>query len=352
MNDDFTLTQDSQAVLLLCGELGKHVRDTAPLTLAQYNEFCLALNGQKKRPSDLLSLDEDLIEKVCATPSVNPRVKMPDKDRIVALLRRGLSLSSAVGRWGQCGIRVVSRADGNYPLRIKEYLKGRAPALLYFSGNADLFGGKGMAFVGSRDIDAESEEAIRTVVRGCVDLGMTVVSGGAKGSDATAMHEAFARGGKVIGALPCDLMKACLEPMNRDALADGRALLFSAHDPEARPFSYGAVAMERNKYIYATADGCFVAQSGVGPKSGTWSGAAEELKRENHHPVYVFLGKRPSPGCLDLQKRGAKAWDMEKSVAENLAKEAGMKTYVQDDLFGGFSAAEPVTPYERKGGTP
>ena len=39
---------------------------------------------------------------------------------------------------------------------------------------------------------------------------------------------------------------------------------------------------------------------------------------------------------------GAKAWDMGKTVADNMSKEARGSSYVQDDFFGGFSAAEPT----------
>ena len=348
MDEDFMLTPDTQAVLLLCSAFGRKNCAFAPLTLPQYNVFAKALSGLGKRPADLLELDEELIGDLCAQPSSNPRVSMPEKDRILGLLRRGVTLSTAVDKWSSYGVHVVSRADSHYPKRMRDYLIGKAPALLYYAGNAQLFAGGGMAFVGSRDLSAEAGEAIRKVVRECVDLGMSIVSGGARGADQTAMQEAFACGGKVVGALTCDLLKACLEPSNRDALSNGGALLFSVSDPELSPTNYGAAAMDRNKYIYAMADGCFVAQSGIGSKSGTWSGAVEELKRENHHPVYVFLGDPASEGCVELLKKGALKWDMEKSVAENISLSADAKhpkTLQQDDLFGSYSAAESVAPY-------
>ncbi len=349
MNVDFSLTPDTQAVLLLCGECGRKNLNVAPLTLPQYNVFANALNGMQKRPTDLLEMNEAFIGDVCSQPSSNPKVPMPEKGRILDLLRRGMTLSTAIDKWSSYGVRVISRADAKYPKRMRDYLKDKAPALIYFAGNEQLFEGGGMAFVGSRDLNAEAAEAIRKVVRGCVELDMPIVSGGARGADQTAMQEAFACGGKVIGALPCDLLSACLDPSNRNALSSGEALLFSASDPELKPFSYGAVAMERNKYIYAMADGCFVAQSGIGSKSGTWSGAVEDLKRPGHHPVYVFLGDPASEGCVELLKLGARKWDMDKPVAENLpskAKEEEKQPVLeQDDLFGSFPAAEPVTPY-------
>lgn len=351
MEIDFSISPDTQAVLLLCGALGRSDRELSPITPGQYNVLALALDKLGKRPADLIGAsdpEDAFIREVCAVPSENGRVKSLDPEKVTALLRRGVSLSAALDKWASYGIRVISRADGDYPSRLRRHLGGKAPALLYYAGNAELLPGGGMAFVGSRDISAEATEMIRRVVRGCVDLGMNIVSGGARGADQTAMQEAASMGGKVIGALPCGLMKACLEPSNRDALADGRALLFSAFDPEIRPFSYGQVAMDRNKYIYGMADSCFVAESGIGSKSGTWSGADEELRNKNRNPVYVYLGKTPSAGCADLAKRGALAWNDQKTVAENLAESAhadrggGLK---QDDLFSGFTAAEPEAEY-------
>lgn len=345
MEIDFSVSPDTQAVLLLCSLFGRNDHELAPLTPGQYNVLALALNKLGKRPADLIAEsgpDGKLIDDACAVPNENGRVKAAGAEKIAALLRRGVTLSTALDKWASYGVRVVSRSDETYPARLRKHLGAKAPALIYYAGNSALLAGGGMAFVGARDIGTEETEMVRTVVRGCVDLGMNVVSGGARGADQTAMQEAFANGGKVIGALPCDLLKACLDPSNREALADGSVLLFSAFDPEIRPFSYGQVAMDRNKYIYGMADACFVAQSGIGTKSGTWSGADEELRNKNRNPVYVYLGNRPSPGCADLAKRGAIVWNPAKTVAENLeaADEGEDIALVQGELFGSFSAAE------------
>lgn len=321
---DSEISLDTQAVLLLRGKFDSRERE---LTAGQYRVFAAALNTLGKRPADLLGDDAsvaELVHQACLVPNENKHIRPATEEEILGLLHRGIALAMARGKWDACGIHVVSRADEIYPKRMRTYLKGQAPDLIYYVGNPELFAGGGMAFVGARDLDDVAGEAIRKVARECVDLRMPIVSGGARGADQVSMREAFDCGGQVIGALPCDLMKRCLESETREALASGNTLLFSAFDPEAKPFKYSIVAMERNKYIYAMADGCFVAQSGVGPKSGTWSGAHEDLKREGHHPVFVFLGNlpslgdKPSDGCLKLQEEGAIAWDIEKSVSENL----------------------------------
>ena len=203
--------------------------------------------------------------------------------------------------------------------------------------------------VKSRDISGEATEAIRRVVRECVDAGMPIVSGGARGADQTSMREAFGRGGRVIGALPGDLLKSCLTHENRDAISGGQVLLFSAVDPDERftPIN----AMDRNKYIYAMADYAFVAQSDT--KGGTWTGAVEELKRPEHHPVYVYMGEARVEGCALLVGKGGIAWTAADSLQSMIkkatpAKQLSLFDFVEEppklDVEALRKVSEPVAP--------
>ena len=313
---DFSISENTQATLLLCGTLGKDNGATRPLTLPQYNAVVQALVSLNKRPSDLLH-DTGLAETVCSIPVENARLKEPaSADRLKTLLDRGFALSMALNRWAQYGVRPVGRGDDLYPARLKLYLKGKAPAVLYYAGSDQLWVGGGMAFVGSRDISDEATEAIRRVVRECVDANMPIVSGGARGADQTSMRTAFECGGSVVAALPGDLLKTCLASENREAIGAGRVLLFSAVDPDERftPIN----AMDRNKYIYAMADYAFVAQSDT--KGGTWTGAVEELKRPERHPVFVYMGHSRVEGCVQLVGKGGIAWAATDSLRSMIKK--------------------------------
>ena len=318
INNDFDVSPDTQAILLLCGTLGAPMGESHVLTLPQYNAFAQSLNALGKRPGDLLH-DAGLVEEVCAMPQENSRLKEPaSAERVKALLDRGFALSMALNRWAQYGVRPVGRGDDLYPARMKQYLKGKAPAVLYYVGNADLFAGGGVAFVGSRNISDEASDAIRRVVCECVDAHMPIVSGGARGADQTSMRSAFECGGNVIAALPGDLLKTCLARENREAIGAGRVLLFSAVDPDERftPIN----AMDRNKHIYAMADYAFVAQSDT--KGGTWTGAVEELKRPEHHPVFVYMGRSRVEGCAKLVAQGGVAWTPSDTLQPMLEKGA------------------------------
>ena len=315
---DFSISEDTQATLLLCGTLGKDNGSARPLTLPQYNAVVQALVSLDKRPSDLLH-EGGLAETICSMPVENARLKEPaSAGRLKTLLDRGFALSMALNRWAQYGVRPIGRGDGLYPARMKLYLKGKAPAILYYAGSDQLLTGGGMAFVGSRNISDEATEAIRRVVRECLDANMPIVSGGARGADQTSMRTAFECGGSVIAALPGDLLKTCLAHENREAIGAGRVLLFSAVDPDERftPIN----AMDRNKYIYAMADYAFVAQSDT--KGGTWTGAVEELKRPEHHPVFVYMGRSRVEGCAKLVAQGGVAWTPSDTLQPMLEKGA------------------------------
>lgn len=315
-NTDFSITEDTQAALLLCGALGKNAAGVRPLTLPQYNAVAQALVSLGRRPADLLH-DNGLAETVCAMPMDNSRLKEPPSaDRLKALLDRGFALSMALNHWAQYGVRPVGRGDGLYPARMKQHLKTMAPAVLYYAGRDLLWSGGGMAFVGSRNVSNEATETIRRVVRECVDANMTVVSGGARGADQISMRTAFECGGSVVAALPGDLLKTCLVRETREAIAEGRVLLFSAVDPDDRftPIN----AMDRNKYIYAMADYAFVAQSDT--KGGTWTGAVEELKRPEHRSLFVYMGVSPVEGSARLVAQGGLAWTPSDSLLPMLEK--------------------------------
>lgn len=61
-------------------------------------------------------------------------VESLDPGRIEALLGRGMQLSLAVEKWQARAIWVLSRADDEYPSRLKRRLGSGAPAVLYGCG--------------------------------------------------------------------------------------------------------------------------------------------------------------------------------------------------------------------------
>jgi predicted Rossmann fold nucleotide-binding protein DprA/Smf involved in DNA uptake len=135
--------------------------------------------------------------------------------------------------------------------------------------------------------------------------GRTLVSGGAKGIDQSAMRGALEAGGKASGVLADSLEKTSMNRDHRNLLIDGQLVLISPYDPNAG-FNVGN-AMQRNKLIYALADASLVVSSDLN-KGGTWAGATEQLNKFRFVPVYVRSTGEMSPGLNALRTKGALPW--------------------------------------------
>lgn len=303
------LTNDTKAIILLCGVLGKD-RTTKPLTQAEYNALVRWLINEKMRPEDLLQYEK--INLAAASSGI-------DEERLKSLLGRGVQLGFVVEEWQRNGIWIISRSDSDYPSRYKKHLKDKAPPLLFGVGDRSLLKGGGVAIVGSRNVDGDGdgENFTRKTAEACAYNNIPVISGGARGVDQVAMTAALDAGGITVGILAENLLKKSLERNARKAISDGKLLLISPYHPNAR-FTVGT-AMGRNKLIYAMADYGLVV-SAEHKKGGTWAGATEELKRENALTIFIRSGKNTPAGNKELLKLGAIEWQEVISI-DNLSQQ-------------------------------
>ncbi len=338
MMNDF-LTEDTKAIILLCGVFGKD-RSEKPLSLAEYSSLVRWLIEVKMRPGDLLQ-KENISE-----ASMGSGI---DKQRLESLLGRDVQLGFAVEEWQRNGIWIISRSDADYPARYKKHLKDKAPPLLFGVGNRSLLKGGGLGIVGSRNVDQAGEAFTRQAAELCAYNRMPVVSGGARGVDQISMNAALEAGGVTIGILAENLLKKSVERSARQAIADGRLLLLSPYHPNAR-FTVGT-AMGRNKLIYAMSDYGLVV-SAEHKKGGTWAGAEEELKRENALPVFVRIGNDVPQGNSKLLDLGAIAWpdsidrnNFRQQLYDLAVNAQGNRPKKNPSLFD-FQAAQETVPAE------
>lgn len=197
-------------------------------------------------------------------------------DRIDRLLNRGSALAINAERWSRTGLWVMTRMDSDYPRRLKRRLGSSSPAFLYGAGNRALLNQGGFAVVGSRNASSDALAYATGLAEKAASGGYGVVSGGARGIDETAMLGALNVEGTAVGVLSDGLAKAASSSKYRKHLLSGNLALVSAVGPEA--VFHPGNAMQRNKYIYCTADSAIVVASGT--KGGTWSGAVETLKKK------------------------------------------------------------------------
>lgn len=294
-----TLSPNTQAILLLTAPLivGKGSSSSELLTPGEYKRLARHLREIQHQPADLLSPD--------AAELLNACQLVIEESRLQRLLSRGFLLSQAIERWQARAIWVVSRADAEYPRRLKLRLREDAPAVIYGCGEMALLETGGLAVVGSRHVDDSLVDYTMTVGRLAARAGRTIVSGGAKGIDQAAMRGALEAGGNVSGVLADSLEKTAMNREHRNLLLDGQLVLISPYDPSAG-FNVGN-AMQRNKLIYALADASLVVSSDLN-KGGTWAGATEQLDKLKFVPVYVRSTGEPSKGLDALRAKGALPW--------------------------------------------
>lgn len=289
------LTHTTQAVLLLTAHFSKPAPgDPAPLSPSEWGRFALWLKEQGRTPEALLAGDPSSLldgwrdEKIPVA-------------RIGALLARASALALALEKWQRAGLWVVTRSDPDYPARLKQRLKSNSPPFFFGCGNRQLLNGGGLAVVGSRAASAGDLDFAERLGAQAAAAGVSVVSGGARGIDESAMLGALEQEGTVIGVLADRLLKAATSSKYRPGLMAKNLVLLSPFKPDAE-FDVGN-AMARNKYIYCLADAAVVVHSG--PKGGTWNGALEDL-RHGWVPVWVKPTDDPKTGNAALVGYGAR----------------------------------------------
>jgi len=287
-----SLKPDTQAILLLCGQFSKK-SEIQPLTFAEYAWLSQWLQDQHLRPANLLETSVALKLKHLEHEKITP-------DRLLTLLMRGAALALAVELWTSKGLWVISRSDQTYPTRLKTRLGQAAPPLLYGIGPAFLLQKRGIAMVGSRNIDDPALDFTKKLAKLSAQQGLTIISGGARGVDTQARLTALAQGRCAVGVLADSLAKTAVTGKYREVLREERLVLISPFDPNAS-FNIGNT-IACNKYIYTLADWVVVVNCHY-QEGGTWAGAIENLKTQ-WVPLLVRQDAT-SMGNQQLIKQGA-----------------------------------------------
>jgi predicted Rossmann fold nucleotide-binding protein DprA/Smf involved in DNA uptake len=289
-----TVSETTQAVLLLTGHFKKTDSGAAkPLAPKEYGRFAEWLHQRSLTPAHLLRGNpNDLLG--------GWQDKTVSIERVNALLDRGPALAISMEKWLRSGLWVMIRSDPDYPRRLKQRLKSDSPAILFGCGNRALLNRGGLAVVGSRKVN--DGDLVYSSKLGALasNAGISIVSGGARGVDETAMLGALEAEGTAVGVLADSLLRACSGAKYRKYLLENNLVLVSSFNPEAG-FNAGN-AMQRNKYIYCIADAALAVHSGK--TGGTWTGAKEDLKR-GWVPLWVKPTDDPEAGNAALIAAGA-----------------------------------------------
>lgn len=292
------LNSQAQAVLLLTVSFGKSGNTAAkPLSKKEWAKFAVWLNSHDLQPSSLLKGRLDCLLNGWEDHTIT-------LSRLENLLGRGGALGLALEKWHRAGLWVLTRTDSEYPSRLRKRLKAESPPVLFGCGNKKLLEKGGIAVVGSRNAPEEDIAYTNNLGAAAAAQGHSIVSGGSRGVDQTAMFAALKSEGTVVGVLADSLLRSVTSAEYRKHLKANDLVLVSPFNPEAG-FHVGN-AMARNRYIYSLADAAVVVSS-TPNKGGTWHGAIEDLKA-GWVPLWVKKSSTGNSGNSELVRRGAKEW--------------------------------------------
>lgn len=315
------MNQDSNAILTLCSHIcvGEGVQPFEP---KEYSELAQKLILAEKTPKDLFDFSTDDFKSILD-------FNTEQIARVLRLLDRNASLSFELSQYQNMGIETVTRADINYPKKLKKILSNTYPPIFYYAGDLSLLERQYIGYVGARTVTTEDVNFTIQAVRKTVSLGYGVVSGGAKGIDTISGKEALLNNGFTVEYLSDSLLKKLKKSDVVKNIQQGKLLLMSVSKPDAG-FNVG-MAMMRNRYIYAQSIGTLIIHSDLN-KGGTWNGANENLK---NGWCTTLCWDHPYPGNQALIKNGAVpiSEDWDGIIPEQISKPGTEEKYVQASLF-------------------
>jgi len=217
----------------------------------------------------------------------------------------------------------VSIADTEYPMLLRE--TADPPSVLYIRGNVRAVShAMPIAVVGTRKPTRYGLAATDLLAGGLAQMGVSIVSGLALGTDAAAHAAALRAGGVTVAVLAGGVDVASVGPPSNRPLAEriiasGGALV-SEHPPGT--ITFPSEFLRRNRIIAGLCRGTIVVEAAV--KSGALVTAREAL--QNNRDVFAVPGQITSPlseGTNALLARGAAPAVTARGVLEQVGMWSG-----------------------------
>ena len=220
----------------------------------------------------------------------------------IAGWEKSADLAGELKRISEFGCRVIIQSDDEYPVSLREIYD--PPLVLYVKGALSPKDKNAVAMVGSRMTTHYGIETARKLAYQLAYVGVTVVSGGARGIDTAAHQGALAAKGRTACVLGTGI-NIVFPPENKDLyerIAESGALI--TQFPFNRNGDRQTFAI-RNRIVAGMTLGTVVVEADLNSGALITSNFATEYGRQ----VFAVPGRIDSPrskGCHDLIKKGAK----------------------------------------------
>ena len=220
----------------------------------------------------------------------------------IASWEKNVALDAELKRIADFGCRIVTQDDAEYPELLRQIYD--PPIVLYVKGQMLPRDKNSVAMVGSRMTTHYGMEAARKLAYQLAYLGVTVVSGGARGIDTAAHQGALSAKGRTLCVLGTGI-NLITPPENAklfEQIAASGAVI--TQFPFNRPGDKQSFPI-RNRIVAGMTLGTVVVEANLTSGALITANFAVEYGRQ----VFAVPGRIDSPrskGCHDLIKKGAK----------------------------------------------
>ena len=225
-----------------------------------------------------------------------------DTAEAIASWEKTVDLAAELKRIEDFGCRVIVQTDEEYPAALREIYD--PPVVLYLKGSLLPKDKNGVALVGSRQVTHYGVETARKLAYQLAYVGVTVVSGGARGVDTSAHQGALAAKGRTIAVLGTGI-NLVVPAENRELFeriaANGAVM---TQFPFNRPADKQTFPI-RNRIVAGMTLGTVVVEADLHSGALITANMAVDAGRQ----LFAVPGRIDSPqsrGPHDLIKKGAK----------------------------------------------
>jgi len=220
----------------------------------------------------------------------------------IANWEKSVDLSSELKRIQEYGCHILTQTDDEYPDLLRQIYD--PPVVLYVGGRLTARDKNAVAMVGSRLTTHYGLETARKLAYQLAYVGVTVVSGGARGIDTAAHQGALSAKGRTVAVLGNGI-NIVFPPENAELFER-----IAAHGAVLTQFPFNRKADKqsfpiRNRIVAGMSLGTVVVEANLASGALITANFAVEYGRQ----VFAVPGRIDSPqskGCHDLIKKGAK----------------------------------------------
>ena len=220
----------------------------------------------------------------------------------IATWEKTINLNEELKRISDFGCHILTQADEDYPELLRQIYD--PPIVLYVKGKLTAKDKNAVAMVGSRMTTHYGVETARKLAYQLAYVGVTVVSGGARGIDSAAHQGALSAKGRTVAVLGTGI-NIIFPPENAELF---ERIIASAAIITQFPFNRNADKQSfpiRNRIVAGMTLGTIVVEANL--TSGALITA--NMAVENGRQIFAVPGRIDSPrskGCHELIKKGAK----------------------------------------------